>query len=199
MAAPGKLALLVIDAQVALLDPRHAYRADAVVEAIEALLRAARRHGIPRIFVQHDGKRGAWIHEPGWEIHPRLQPQPDEPVIHKRASDSFYETALEAELRSRGVDRLIVVGCQTPYCVDTTSRRAVSLGFNVWLVEDAHTTDDQGLLSPEAIIRHHNFVLDGFGTERASIAVLSSDEVLKRLTSGAGDASPKTFTRGDET
>ncbi|MCY0899090.1 MAG: cysteine hydrolase family protein [Firmicutes bacterium] len=184
MFSPDRMALLVIDAQEALLDPAHAYQADAVVDAIAMLLAHARRRGVPRIYMQHDGKNGAWVHQPGWDIHPRLRPEPSEPVIHKRASDSFYETPLESLLRSWHVTTLIVAGCQTPYCVDTTCRRAVTLGFNVWLVADAHTTDDQGPIPPDVAIAHHNYVLDGFGTDRATISVLPSGELTKRLAGG---------------
>ena len=44
----------------------------------------------------------------------------------------------------------------TEYCIDTTCRRAVSLGYDVTLVADAHTTHDNDLLPAEKIIAHHN-------------------------------------------
>ena len=63
-------------------------------------------------------------------------------MIGKTASDSFYRTSLEDELRRLGTTQLIVTGMQTEFCVDTTCRRALSLGFDVTLVSDAHTTKD---------------------------------------------------------
>jgi hypothetical protein len=47
--------------------------------------------------------------------------------------------------------------------VDTTCRRATSLGYDVTLVGDAHLTKDSEVLTAAEIIAHHNFVLDDFG------------------------------------
>src|SRR5262249_26369831 len=85
-------------------------------------------------------------------------PLAGEVVIGKTASDAFDGTSLEAELHRRGVKRLVVVGMQTEFCVDTTCRRALSLGFDVTLVADGHTTRD-GVLAAADVIRHHNAVL----------------------------------------
>lgn len=41
-----------------------------------------------------------------------------------------------------GVNGLIVAGCRTECCVDTTVLRAVSRGYDVMLASDAHTTAD---------------------------------------------------------
>jgi hypothetical protein len=47
------------------------------------------------------------------------------------ASDSFHQTPLLDELRRLGVTHLVVTGMQTEFCVDTTCRRAISLGYSV--------------------------------------------------------------------
>ncbi|WP_437578615.1 isochorismatase family protein [Sorangium sp. So ce887] len=54
-------------------------------------------------------------------------------------------------------------GCKTELCVDTTCRRAVTLGFGVTLAADAHGTSDSPALTAAAIVAHHNRLLDGFG------------------------------------
>jgi nicotinamidase-related amidase len=59
----------------------------------------------------------------------------------------------------------------TQYCVDTTCRRAVSLGYDVTLVADAHTTADSGTFTVEQIVDHHNALLDGFDAGKAAISV----------------------------
>ncbi len=48
---------------------------------------------------------------------------------------------------------------QTGFCVDTTTRRALALGFPVVLVEDAHTTEGNRHLTAAQVIRHHNTTL----------------------------------------
>jgi nicotinamidase-related amidase len=83
-------------------------------------------------------------------------------VIQKNTPDAFYKTNLCEKLESKGIRNLIVAGLQTEYCVDTTCRRAFSLGYNVTLVKDAHSTWDTSILSAEQIIEHHSSVLSGF-------------------------------------
>jgi nicotinamidase-related amidase len=97
----------------------------------------------------------------GWPIYAAIAPQAGEPIVDKTHSDSFWDTNLQAILNDLGVQKLIVAGMQTDYCVDTTCRRAASLGYEVTLVGDAHSTWDNGILSAEQIVNHHNQTLDG--------------------------------------
>ncbi len=89
-------------------------------------------------------------------------PVGDEPVIRKRTPDSFHETTLRQELERRGVEGLIPAGIQTEYCVDTTCRRDISLGYDVTLVRDVHRTWERRGLSADRIIAHRNRVLAGW-------------------------------------
>lgn len=65
----------------------------------------------------------------------------------------------------------------TEYCVDTTSRRAISMGYDVTLVSDAHTTIDNKLLTAAQVIAHHNSLLHGFDAGSNAITVKPADEV----------------------
>ena len=171
--------LLIIDVQVGIVEGFHAYRGREVLEHINELLTKARASNTPIIYVQHDGETGHPLEAgtAGWEIHPHIKPHDGELVIRKRASDSFFETTLQNELEARGIKNLIVAGCMTEYCVDTTSRRAISMGYDVTLVSDAHTTVDNKLLTAAQIIAHHNALLDGFDAGPHAITVKPSDEV----------------------
>lgn len=173
-------ALVVIDMQVGLIEP--AYRSKEVLESINTLLNKARTTETPVIYVQHDEPKGHELEAgaPAWEIHPAIAPKEGEPVVHKRASDSFHATSLQRELETRGIKHLVVVGCQTEYCVDTSVRRATTMGYNVTLVKDAHTTIDydEAVLTAAQRIDYHNEVLDGFRTDGHVIMVKPTDEIV---------------------
>lgn len=66
----------------------------------------------------------------------------------------------------------------TEYCVDTTCRRAASLGYHVMLACDAHLTRDNVVLTAANIIAHHNFVLDDFGAAEHVVRVKRADEIV---------------------
>jgi nicotinamidase-related amidase len=186
-------AIVVIDVQKAILGAPHTERQvknllalDEVVATIALLIARARNLGKPVLFLQHDGPPGHRLEKgsPGWQIRPEVAPAPGEPVIHKTACDSFFGTTLAAELKSCNADTLIVAGCMTQYCVDTTVRRAVSLGYDVTLVSDGHMTADTPELTYEQIVAHHNALLDGFDAGIHSIRVVTHRQVLFEL---AGD------------
>ena len=149
-------ALLVIDVQVGLIEGAH--DAERLLANIADLIARARRAAAPVIYLRHNHatwpplQRGA----PTWQLHPRVAPAHGEAVLDKTASDSFYQTTLEAELSRRGVRRVVVTGMQSEYCVDTTCRSALSRDFDVTLASDAHTT---GGPNAARIIAHHNAVL----------------------------------------
>lgn len=174
-----RTALLVIDVQVGIIDGLNAYRGSEVVETINDLLAKARAESTPVIYVQHDGGTGDLLElgSQGWQIDPRITPKEGEPVVAKRACDSFFETELQSELEKRGVNRLVMSGCQSEYCVDSTARRAVTLGYDVVLVGDGHTTVDTKDLTAAQIISHHNTLLAGFQAGSHAISVQQSDEV----------------------
>lgn len=173
-------ALLVIDAQVGLLEGEEtAYRKDEVLASINDLLSRARASNTPIIYVQHTGEEGGPLEAdtPGWQIHPAIAPARGEQVIHKRACDSFYETPLKSELDARGTKHLVIAGCMTQYCVDTTSRSATTQGYNVTLAGDAHTTVDGKTLTAAQIIAYHNEILDDFGDDGHVITVKPSSKI----------------------
>lgn len=152
-----KQALLVIDVQVNVVSD--AWHREKVIANINAILAKARRAEIPVIWIQHSDPYME-IGTDGWQIVPELVPLQGEPVILKRFRSSFENTALEETLQQLGVGHLYICGAQTNNCVRHTSHAALERGYDVTLVEDAHTTSDgqwdSGTLLAAAIINEQN-------------------------------------------
>lgn len=158
--------LLAIDLQAGFFDlPRPLFGADALLQAVGSLLDKARSHGSPIVYVCHSGagpgplSRGS----DGWQFHRAVAPRAGELVVEKRHCDAFQGTGLEAMLKDLGVTRLVVCGLATEGCVDTTIRRAFSLGFTLEIACDGHSTTDSRVLTAVQIITHHNEVFKIFG------------------------------------
>ena len=182
------IVLLVIDMQVGLFGadtPRH--DAEGVVARINALAGAVRQASGIVIFVQHDGPPGD-IFEPGsdgWRLLPSLERRDDDLVVHKRACDAFYETDLAEVLDKHGATRLIVTGCATDFCVDTTVRAAASRDYDMVVVEDGHTTADRPHVDSVSVIRHHNWVWQNLIHPRRQIQVIPATGVIAQIESAA--------------
>ena len=134
-------ALLLIDVQQAFLDPAWGDRNNPEAERnILRLLHRWRETERPVIHIHHEStKPGGRFLAGSTGILPMAgaEPRPGETVYRKRVNSAFIGTALEADLRGRKVETLVVVGLTTPHCVSTTTRMAANLGFSVYLVSDA--------------------------------------------------------------
>ena len=157
----SQLALLVVDMQQGLFSSEQSrYRSASVVANINLLIDFCHQESIPVVFIQHDGSIDDVL-EPqtdGWQLLPQLHRQPHDHLIRKSACDAFYRTGLQPLLHSLGVSRLMISGCATDFCVDTTIRAAASLDYQLIAVQDAHTTADRPHMSASQIIEHHNFM-----------------------------------------
>jgi nicotinamidase-related amidase len=163
-------ALLVIDVQRSLLD-EGPWNKEGFMGNIRRLIDRARDSGATVIFLQHTGV------EPDPSIDDSLGRTEDAPVIRKDFCDSFLGTRLHEELQDRGIDKLFVCGMQTDYCIDTTCRKAASLGYEVVLVSDAHSTFDHEFLSAEKIVSHHNRILRNLPAGTGSVRTMATAEV----------------------
>ncbi len=173
-------ALLVIDVQAGNFEESASVHGSSdLLAKISRLIARARTAGVPVVYVQHCGPEGAIDRHgtPGWEIHPAVAPIEGDTVVQKSHPDAFQDTNLQRELESRGVKKLIITGMQTEYCVDTTCRRAYSLGYDVTLVKDAHSTWDTDHLTAPQIIAHHNDVLGGWFAELKEASEIEFDNM----------------------
>jgi len=96
------------------------------------------------------------------DIVPELEPQPGDIVLYKHRFSGFYETELDRVLKSRGVRYLIMTGCTTSVCVESTIRDAMFRDYACVLLADctgepigadlARSNHEASLLSVEALL-----------------------------------------------
>jgi nicotinamidase-related amidase len=153
------------------------HKEESFLNNLKLIIEKARALRIPLIYIQHGTKSTGLLEigSHGWNIHHEILPLENDIIVYKGTPDSFKDTNLKAELDSRNIGNLILVGLQTEYCVDTTCRKAWSLGYNVTLIKDAHSTYDTSYLSAEQIIMHHNRILgDWFVTTKTTEEFIDS-------------------------
>ena len=158
-----KSALIVIDMQRGLFaSPKH--DAAGLITRLNNLGGRVRAAGGIVVFVQHEGRAGDSF-EPqslGWQLLPDLVVEANDILVRKESCDAFLDTDLADLLRLHSVDRLIITGCATDYCVDTTVRSALARSYPTIVPADGHTVSDRPHLSAEKIIAHHNAIWADF-------------------------------------
>lgn len=150
---PTHTAVVVIDMQNDFCSPQGAAAKAGVdvsmmreiIPPMAELLREARKRNVPIVHLQvlhaadgHTlskahlrllrsvspsapfGIEGTW----GGEIIAEMERQPNEPIVVKHRSGGFTNTTLDTILRSLAVETVVIVGEQTPGCVEATVREA---------------------------------------------------------------------------
>jgi nicotinamidase-related amidase len=173
-------ALIVIDMQQgSFVDGPPKHDAAALVGRLNRLAAAVRAAAGAVVFIQHDGPPGDAHHPdlPGWKLLGDLDVQPGDTIVRKKSCDAFLDTSLEPFLRTHSIGRLIVTGCATDYCVDTTVRSALARGWPTVVPSDGHTTSNRPHLAAEKIIEHHNAIWADFLAPRGPAIVCPCSEV----------------------
>lgn len=175
--AAKRPALLIVDMQVGLFHgPQRPYQPERLLANINRLIGQARRAGVPVMAARHSGPAGSPI-EPGsplWQLLPELEVDAaTDWLFDKTRPSCFFATDLAERLASTGVDRLVIAGMKTQYCIDSTCRAAAELGLQPLLVADAHSCMDTPVASAQTIIAHHNLTLGGAFVQLQNTAELA--------------------------
>ena len=134
--------LLVVDVQVGVMSG--AWDAARVITNVGLTVERARSQGVPVLWVQHAD--ADLVHgSPQWQWVPELVPAAGEPLIHKQFNSSFEGTAIDAELARIGATHITLAGASTNWCIRATAYGALERGYDLTLVEDAHTTSTMKL------------------------------------------------------
>jgi nicotinamidase-related amidase len=96
---------------------------------------------------------------PGHEFVADLRPLPHELVVQKYRSSAFWGTNLELLLRSNGIETVIVGGCTTEGCVESTARDAMFCDHYVVIAEDCVGSDDKEQHDASMLLMRHRFDL----------------------------------------
>ncbi|MDQ0023298.1 nicotinamidase-related amidase [Variovorax paradoxus] len=173
-----KTAVLVIDMQRGLCDdPPRPHEAGEVVQRINALTERARAAGVPVAFIQHENDVDLEFDSERWQLADALHVDAGDTKIRKTTPDSFLRTPLEALLAGQGVQRVVICGYSSEFCVDTTARRAAALGFEVVLAADAHTSHDKPHATGAFIRAHHNTTLSDITSFGVPIRAVPSADI----------------------
>ena len=175
-------ALLIIDVQQGLCEGDGggdgvAFESTQVIARINTVSAKARAAGAPVIFIQHESASGYLEFEtPAWQLAQGLHVEPADLRIRKTTPDAFLRTDLQDMLQQHAINNLIICGMHTEFCVDTTTRRALALGYPVVLVADAHTSAGNAHLPAAQVIAHHNATLTNISSFGPRVrAVLAGD------------------------
>jgi nicotinamidase-related amidase len=147
--------LLVVDFINAFTDPTTPLGGDFAweINATRRLQEAFRRGKLPIVYTTiayaedlHDAgifvkkvpslailQRGS----PLIEVDKRIEPLPGEKVIEKKYASAFFRTDLDRELRSLGVDTVILAGCTTSGCIRASAVDSLQYGFHTIVVREA--------------------------------------------------------------
>jgi nicotinamidase-related amidase len=85
-----------------------------------------------------DGKDGRVLIRDTWgtDIVEELKPQSADVVMYKHRFSGFYQTELDAILKKAGIKYLVVTGCTTSVCVESTIRDASFRDYQCVLLTD---------------------------------------------------------------
>jgi ureidoacrylate peracid hydrolase len=125
-----------------------------------------------------DGRESRILIRDTWntDIIPELEPQPDDIVIYKTRYSGFYKTELDTILKEHGIKYLIVTGCTTSICVESTIRDAMFRDYSCVLLADCaaeplgyatpRSNHEASLLNIQALfgwVSESNALLDALG------------------------------------
>jgi len=175
----NKHVLIVVDVQVGVMQT--AWEADRIIKNVGVAVNKARAQDVPIVWVQHSDDELIYG-SPEWEWVPELSPAADEKRIDKHYNSSFEQTKLEEVLSNLGATHIFLCGAATNWCIRATAYGALERGYNLTLLEDAHTTETIELGNGVAIeaadvIRDLNVTMNWVSYPRSSNFVTSVEAV----------------------
>jgi ureidoacrylate peracid hydrolase len=94
--------------------------------------------GVGKTLQAPDGTESRFLIRDTWNtgVVSELTPEAGEIVIYKHRFSGFYETEFDAVLKKFGIKSLIITGCTTSVCVESTVRDAMFRDYQCILLTD---------------------------------------------------------------
>ena len=89
-------------------------------------------------------------------------------IIQKNTYDAFHDTDLDKILKKQNIEQLVITGCMTHLCCETTARSAFIHNYEVYLPIDALFTKTEALHQASL-----NTLSDGF------VIIKTTDKIIK--------------------
>jgi ureidoacrylate peracid hydrolase len=93
----------------------------------------------------------------GQQLIPELTAQDGDLMVKKYRSSGFWGTNLDMLLRSNGIQSVVVTGCTTEGCVESTARDAMFNDYYVVIAEDCVASDDRAQHDASMLLMRHRF------------------------------------------
>jgi ureidoacrylate peracid hydrolase len=187
--APAKTALVVIDLQRAFMDhgaPSEVPQSRTIVPNVNRLAKAMRMAGGRVVWIRATFDKAGWPNFFDYMVNPQLSGrildalqegadlhalyagldvQDGDMVVNKYRLSAFLPgtSNLPILLRTAGIDTVLIAGCMTNVCCDSSARDAVMTDFKTIMVEDANATR-----TDEAHIGALTTFLQSFGDVRTT-------------------------------
>lgn len=186
---PAKSALVVIDLQRAFMDPgapSEVPQARSIVSNVNRLAGAMRTAGGRVVWIRATFDKAGWPNFFDYMVNPQLSGrildalqegndlhalhdgldvQDGDMIVNKYRLSAFLPgtSNLPILLRTAGIDTVLIAGCMTNVCCDSSARDAVMTDFKTIMVEDANATR-----TDEAHIGALTTFLQSFGDVRTT-------------------------------
>ena len=179
--------LMVVDVQVGVL--KEAWNAPRIIGNVARAVERARAQDVPVLWVQHSDENLVFG-SPQWQWVPELIPAVGEPLIHKHFNSSFEQTTLEEELARLGATHIALAGAATNWCIRATAYGALDRGYDLTLVEDAHTTetmvlDDGTRIEASSVVQELNIAMTWVSYPGRTNSTAKAEEVHFAVPGGA--------------
>lgn len=151
------MVLLVVDTQKLIMTEK-LYNFTVVKDSIGKLIAKARENDVEVIYVCHDDGEGTNLTPgtTGFEIYEGFAKQPNEKMFIKRYNSAFKDTELSKYLKSKQENDLFICGLQTDLCIDATIKSGFEQGYNITVVKDCNTTEDNQYLDGKTTVEYFN-------------------------------------------